>query len=261
MRRRDLHLLNPSAEWRQKAENAAGAISKDGTKISQYSEVWTDLKSDLAKLSHNKCWYCESREARSDNAVDHFRPKSRYPWRAVSYWNFRFACTFCNSRRRNPETGEAEGKGDFFPLFDGSQRATREEDVGAEEPILLDPCVSTDVGLLDFHSNGTPCPAHPGHKKFERRAIESIKFYHLDHPELNEQRRVLALKIEDWIKQANALYPCVESGGKPVLEQAFNGFVETVARTIDDHAELSAFARRMLKVHRSKRWVEYLLDA
>jgi uncharacterized protein (TIGR02646 family) len=229
--------------------------------ISQCSDVWADLKAERAKLSHNKCWYCESRQTRADNAVDHFRPKSKYPWRAFSINNFRFACTFCNSRRTNSETGEVEGKGDFFPLFEGSQRATRDEDIDTEQPVLLDPCVAADVSLLDFRADGTPCPAEPGQHKLARRAIESIRFYHLDQPELNEQRRRLALRIEDWIKRANALYTDVETKDNPKIDQAFIAIVEDIARTIDDRAsELTSFARRMVKIHRSKPWVERLLD-
>lgn len=39
--------------------------------------VWRDLKDGLANLLHDKCWYCETAVDRSDNAVDHFRPKGR----------------------------------------------------------------------------------------------------------------------------------------------------------------------------------------
>jgi uncharacterized protein (TIGR02646 family) len=210
-------------------------------------------------LSHGKCWYCEARQMRSDNAVDHFRPKSRYPWRAFSKDNFRFACTFCNSRRTNPQTGETEGKGDFFPLVEGSQRATREEDIDAEQPVLLDPCVAADCSLLDFRSDGIPCPARSDQPVTVKRVSDSITFYHLDHPALTEERRVLALKISKAVKAANPLYPRAQAGVEPELARAFGEFVEIIARSIDDRAELSAFARRMLKTHRAIPWVEELL--
>lgn len=261
MRRRDMYQINPSLEWREKAKTAAAAVSTGKKKPGDFSEIWTDLKEVLAKLSHQKCWYCESRQTRSDNAVDHFRPKSKYPWRAFSLENFRFSCTFCNSRRTNPETAEVEGKGDFFPLFDDSQRAMREADIASEQPVLLDPCIAADVGLLDFRADGTPCPVQPLQPIIRKRVSESIKLYHLDHPELNEQRRVLALALEQWINKAHRLYPRVLKGGDPDVDQAFQEFVETVARNIDDRAELSAFARRMVKIHKAKPWVEQLLDA
>jgi uncharacterized protein (TIGR02646 family) len=261
MRRRDLHQIAPSPAWRQKAKDAADAVSQGQKKPGDFSEIWADLKQELADLSHQKCWYCESRQTRADNAVDHFRPKSKYPWRAFSIENFRFSCTFCNSRRMNPETEEVEGKGDFFPLLDGSQRASREADIPYEQPVLLDPCVAADVGLLDFRTDGTPCPVQPLQPIIRERVSKSIKLYHLDHPELNEQRRVLALKLDEWINNADRLYPRALSGGDPTIDRAFQGFVEAIARGIDDQAELSAFARRMVKIHRSKPWIEQLLDA
>lgn len=260
MRRRDWHQIAPPPAWRQKADDAADAVRQGKKKPGDLAEVWTDLKQELAELSHQKCWYCESRQTRSDNAVDHFRPKSKYPWRAFSIENFRFSCTFCNSRRTNPETDEVEGKGDFFPLLNGSTRATSEADIPTEQPALLDPCVAADVGLLDFRSDGTPCPVQPLQPIIRERVTKSIELYHLDHPELNEQRRVLALKLDDWIKTADRLYPRTQSGGDPTIDQAFLALVETIARSIDDRAELSAFARRMVKIHRARPWVEQLLD-
>jgi uncharacterized protein (TIGR02646 family) len=261
MRRRDLHLLKPSQKWLTKAAEATAAVRRGEKTISQCSEVWADLKAELAKLSYNKCWYCESRQTRSDNAVDHFRPKSKYPWHAFSINNFRFTCTFCNSRRTNPETGVVEGKGDSFPLFEGAQSATREEDIDSEQPVLLDPCVAADIGLLDFRADGSPCPAQPNQPRLARRATESIKFYHLDHPELIEQRRMLALKIEGWIKVGSRLYSDVDTNGDAKIDQAFKAIVEEIARNIDDRAsELTAFARRIVKIYRTKPWVERLLD-
>src|SRR6202035_4546646 len=115
----------------------------------------------LAAMSHQKCWYCEARQIRSDNAVDHFRPKSVYPWLAFSYLNYRFSCTYCNSVRKNPETGETEGKGDKFALFNEGQRATCEEELDQERVMLLDPCSATDCAALDFRLDGTACPSEP----------------------------------------------------------------------------------------------------
>jgi uncharacterized protein (TIGR02646 family) len=260
MRRRDIHQVNPSSAWRQKAQDAADAVGKGKKKPGDFSEIWRELKHELAQLSHNKCWYCECRQARADNAVDHFRPKSKYPWRAFSIENFRFSCTFCNSIRMNSESGETEGKGDSFPLLEDIHRAKSEADIAGEQPLLLDPCIAADCGLLDFRADGTPCPVQPEQPIISKRVRKSIKTYHLDAPELNEQRRVLALQLEDWIKKANSLYPRTLSGGDPVSDQAFQGFAETIARSFDDRAELSAFARRMVKIHRAKPWIEQLLD-
>jgi hypothetical protein len=43
--------------------------------ISDNADLWRELKPVLRRLVHGKCWYCEAREDRSDNAVDHFDPR------------------------------------------------------------------------------------------------------------------------------------------------------------------------------------------
>lgn len=68
--------------WFNRAEQALTEVqalpSEDRPKaINDRSALWSDLKTALREVSHRKCWYCESREDRSDNAVDHYRPKNR----------------------------------------------------------------------------------------------------------------------------------------------------------------------------------------
>src|SRR5215472_15041330 len=100
--------------WQERAGevlNSVRALAYDqrAAAINQHGDVWSNLKQPLQELSFNKCWYCESIEIRSDNAVDHYRPKSRvngepqhhgYWWLAFDWKNYRFSCTFCNSLRK-----------------------------------------------------------------------------------------------------------------------------------------------------------------
>src|ERR1700684_3476119 len=91
--------------WLDRAAAAANAVA-GGEDPNDYAPVWRELKDGLADLSNDKCWYCEMPVPRSDNAVDHFRPKGRmgdaanehngYRWLAFERSNFRYACTFCN---------------------------------------------------------------------------------------------------------------------------------------------------------------------
>lgn len=259
MRVLDLRQINPGPAWLQKAKDAEAAVLAGG-KVNDYANVWSEIKGLYADLSHGKCWYCESREGRSDNAIDHFRPKSKYPFLAFSPTNFRYACTFCNSRRRNPETGEAEGKGDHFPLFRNSPLAKTKDELVQERPILIDPCIAIEAGLLDFLSDGRPQAVRPAPADLVERVEKSIKFYHLDHPELIEQRRLLALRLKDWITAANGLYPLTLSGADPAVDAAFSGLVQNIYESLNERAELSLFARRMVKIHRSIPWVDALLD-
>jgi uncharacterized protein (TIGR02646 family) len=259
MRRRDLDQINPSKEWREKAEAAQNAVRAGLKKPGELGRVWGELKSELSKLSFGKCWYCESRQSRADNAVDHFRPKSDYPWYAFSYENYRFACSFCNSPHVHPGTGKTQGKHNHFPLFENSHQATDETEIDQEQPILLDPCNPADPGLLDFRSDGSPCSRFVDNPTFARRVKESIFFYNLDHPELVEERRLLALKLERWIKRANSLYPDVLAGKKD-LNKIFGDLVGDIGQSLDDRAEHSVFARRIVAGHRAKPWIEPILD-
>lgn len=260
--------------WTETANAARQAIeaitSADARKkaITQKNSVWSACKDSLADLSDDKCWYCEIKQERSDNAVDHFRPKNRvadtdpvhegYWWLAFEHTNFRYSCTFCNSQRKNPATGETEGKGDKFPLLPDTPRAKSPGEEDDESPMLLDPCKAQDPTLLDFRENGEPCAKFPSHPNKSRRAEESIKLYHLDHPGLVEQRRILAAKIKSWIKKANKLYGRCDTGD-PSIDQAFDEIVYNLADSMSEKAELSIFAKKIIKGFRNIDWVEELL--
>lgn len=257
MRKIDPNKTSPDTAWDADALEEELKL-QTGTLLKNCTPLWGDAKARLKKISNGKCWYCEARQERSDNAVDHFRPKSIYPWLAFKLSNFRYVCTFCNSIRTNPETGESGGKGDHFPLFN-SPRATDSTSLGLEDVVLLDPCKGSDPGLLDFKVDGIPCAKYPNQQKRCFRATESIKYYHLDHPELVESRRQLALQIKDWVDGADAIYAEVDQGD-PRVERAFSRFVESICRALAEGAEYSVFARRVVDGFRDKPWVEDLLQ-
>lgn len=257
MRRIDPSKITPDATWDATAVTAETAVSR-GEAVTNYDHVWAATKARLKAVSHGKCWYCEARQERSDNAVDHYRPKSLYPWLAFKLSNFRYACTFCNSVRKNPETGESAGKGDHFPLFN-LPRASNLAGLNAEDRILIDPCWSSDPGLLDFRDDGTPCARYPNQPKRCTRANQSIHYYHLDHPELIESRRQLALQLANWIDGADAIYNA-EDQDDPKTERAFSSLTESICQAVSERAEFSVFARRIVDGYRNKPWIEDLLQ-
>ena len=177
--------------WLEKAI-AAGTIVDGGAKPDDHRTVWAELKDALAALfPEKKCWYCESPVDRADNAVDHFRPKGRvadaakphagYRWLAFDHNNFRYACTFCNSRRIDVVNGTAGGKADRFPLLDETKRLYAPGSLNQERPKLLDPCELNDWELLGCRrENGKPCPTSQDPSD-RHRAEESISIYHLDY--------------------------------------------------------------------------------
>ena len=61
--------------------------------------------------------------------------------------------------RRDDETDMTGGKADRFPLRDEAKRCWTPADLLSEEqPVLLDPTVRTDPGLLWFDEDGSARP-------------------------------------------------------------------------------------------------------
>lgn len=254
MRKIDLRKISPSADWAARAQLKQLEIDNKVCEPKKGYSIWSELKPELKKISNGKCWYCESREDRSDNTVDHFRPKSLYPWFTLDYENFRYSCTFCNSIRKNPETGENAGKGDHFPLTSGNRAQDRRQR-NVEQYLLIDPCKTSDVGLLDFYDDGSPKAKYPDDPTKKNRALTSIRYYHLDHPDLNEVRRQIALDIRDWVETGDELYPEFNQGDY-AIDKAFETNLDFLARAIAPEAPFSVFARKMIKGYQDREWVE-----
>ncbi|XXJ18891.1 hypothetical protein ACR42D_04900 [Desulfovibrio caledoniensis] len=269
MRSIDIRHLALPVGWQERANNALEDVRSGVCRPKDRAGVWCDLKDGLAGLSYDKCWYCESRQVRSDDAVDHFRPKGNvkdterehpgYWWLAFDKNNYRYSCTFCNSRRKNAETGETEGKGDYFPLRHEESRAYAPGDERVEEPLLLDPCNAGDPSHLDFHSDGTPCCKFPNDPESVQRVEVSIELYHLDHPGTVEERRLLAAHIESWLDEANDAHEEMKTGDRRAAQNYSNRFRD-LQTTMRPDAEYSVFARRIIAGYRHYEWVDDLFD-
>lgn len=215
MRYIDNTKLSVPDDWLQQAEDATAAVVA-GADPNDYSQVWRALKAELGKLSYGKCWYCESQVERSDNAVDHFRPKGRvsdatnkhegYRWLAFERSNFRYACTYCNSKRKGIDGNTIGGKADRFPLIDETVRVYSKGPIEQERPSLLDPCELTDWRLLGCrHENGHPCAA-TSDPTLKKRAETSIELYHLHHESTCKKRHALAIQLISDLDDAKRLF-------------------------------------------------------
>ena len=238
---------------------AAEAAGEDN--IGNYSDVWRCCKESLKAASFDKCYYCEMKDIRSDGAVDHYRPKSKYKWAAFRIDNFRFACTYCNSRRTDRKTGEIGGKGAGFPLLDGCERATCAAEICNELPLLIDPCNAADPDALDYRVDGTAVPSTDDDANPQKlRAATSIEAYHLNHSDLQEARRRAAIEIQEKIGEAESMMGRF-SEGDLAAKQAYTSAVRDLKRRLDQRAELSAFSRRVLQAYKNKPFVEKILAA
>ncbi len=248
--------------WEDKAQNAheevKGLCGKERAKaINDKSDVWKELKDVLKNASDGKCWYCESRQERSDNAVDHYRPKNRvakcpdhegYWWLAFEWSNYRYSCTFCNSRRVDKSHGTEGGKHDHFPLWDENKRAlTENDDANAEQPLLLDPMCPADPLLLWFDEEGQAVPRMraDSHPFLHERAAVSVELYHLNQVDAVERRKILAKRIKGLVKNADyyfTKYDQVDEVGK----KGFSETLEELYNAMDDTTPYSAAARATL---------------
>jgi hypothetical protein len=262
-------LVKPTG-WLARAQVAAQAVV-NGANPNDFGDVWRDLKDGLANLLHDKCWYCESSVDRSDNAVDHFRPKNRvsdaaaphagYGWLAFDESNFRYACTFCNSRRKDQEGGTAGGKADRFPLINEANRVYAVGPVAAEQPLLLDPCELADWRLLGCHQeNGQPCATSidPVNK---RRAEVSIEIYHLDYEPTCKRRHAAAVQLLADVDEAKRLFELATQD--PTREPEFKTVAGRLRRAVDRESPYSGDMHFLLRGQRSDKhfWIQELLEA
>jgi len=261
-------LVKP-AGWLARAKSATQAVS-NGEDPNDHSSVWRDLKDGLASLLHDKCWYCESAVDRSDNAVDHFRPKGRvsdaanphagYRWLAFDESNFRYACTYCNSRRKDLDNKTAGGKADRFPLFDEAQRVYAVGALDAEQPLLLDPCELSDWRLLGCHQeNGQPC-ATSAEPVPRQRAEASIEIYHLHYEPTCKRRHATAVQLLADVDEGKRLFELATQDPARVVD--FKAVATRLRRTIDREAQYSGDMHFLLRGQRSTAhpWIQELLE-
>ena len=257
--------------WIERAKEATEEIGRlpiaeINEAVNARSRIWRELRDTLEDCMHNKCWYCETKNIRSDNPIDHFRPKNSvaecpdhtgYWWLAFDWKNYRFCCTYCNSRRINRKTRERGGKHDHFPILNEEQRARRPTDrLALERPCLLDPTNANDPRLLSFDQYGCAVPRK--NKDMDPiayyRAEKSIELYNLNHGLIRQERVILYRAILEAVERIDIL----NSDDLCDLEYTMNN----LAKMISEDAKFSAAARVYLSSLRSneREWLQELLD-
>lgn len=91
-----------------------------------------------------------------------------------------------------------------------------------------------------------------------KRTTESIKIYHLDHADLVDRRKTLAVSMRRKIVAADQLFPQT-GAGNITIDNSFEEHARSLANYTSEGAELSAFARKILAGHRGILWVNSLL--
>ena len=269
MRNVDIDEIVLPSGWLTRAQNATTSV-ENGKDPNDFGQIWRDLKDNLAVLLNDKCWYCESIIDRSDNAVDHFRPKNcvsdaaqthnGYRWLAFDYKNYRYACTYCNSYHRGKAGMVGGGKADRFPLLNEANRCYAPGLVHQEEPALLDPCSLTDWELLGCQQeNGKPCVASTDPTQCQRVEL-SIEIYNLHYEPTCKQRHRTSVQFLADIDQAKRLFPLTENN--PDRGKDFVDIAKKIKRAISLKAPFSGELIFLLRGqrHSDHPWIQKLLE-
>lgn len=144
-----------------------------------------ELRSLVASEFEQKCAYCE-RLLGMEGAIDHFRPKSLYPWLAFEWVNLMYACNNCN-----------RSKSDAFPLTGRPSPflATLDDVRLVEKPLLIDPTWEHPGKYLSFLTTGLIIP-----RNNSRKGRETIVAFQLNENELVVEREAACAKaLETWV--------------------------------------------------------------
>lgn len=207
--------------------------------IKSKSHIWRGFAKYLSKMSYGKCWYSEAKDAGANFDVDHFRPKAEakrteeivdehgYAWLAFDWENFRLSAQNCNRLNKDENNKMTVGKGSWFPLLEGSQKASWDNRcVTNELPLLLDPLVKEDLRFIDFDDRGLFI-----HSKFcvglpARRIRESANIYGLNFEQMREARFAA-------MKEAKELYEIIQINAEDLDVMGDQAPMRAIERQID----------------------------
>ena len=126
-----------------------------------------------------------------------------------------------------------------------------------EEPLLLDPCKSSDPRLLLYKEDGEVIPRYKNSSfpKLFKRADASIYLYHLNHSNFVRARQELRYEIADQIEEAREAFQFLETGDSTHTSRYENA-IKILLSKISDEAPFSAFCREMIEPYRCDDFLE-----
>jgi uncharacterized protein (TIGR02646 family) len=213
----------------------------------------------LTGVFKGKCAYCEFRyDGGAPADVEHYRPKGGvevngklkepgYYWLAADWTNLLPSCVDCNRMRYHefPDDGpEARGKANTFPIAN-KPRATRPGQEKKEKRLLLHPYFDEPKDYLRFVEEGAiQAISEDGVAK--PMAVNSIRVYGLDRPNLSDARRDVWVRVAAAVKRVKreAVHASANPGdvyAKESLKEA----IEALKRELSERALFLALARQL----------------
>jgi len=138
---------------------------------------WSDpaVRGALLAMHGFACAYCQhALPYDHPGDVEHFRPKSIYPWLKYAYDNYFLSCNTCNSGRKRTEFPLARGVPASYPARDR---------LPDEERLLLDPCLDPVDSVVKVDTDDLTFPARAvrgAGQPYERRAEATVGFFEFD---------------------------------------------------------------------------------
>lgn len=230
--------------------------------INAHEAECSTIRAALWALGHAKCWYSEVSLQECEGQVEHYRPKKRlhganhqgYWWRAFDWKNLRLAHPTVNRRKTDYLTGNRAGKGSYFPLRDENRRAQNRDEEANEVPVLLDPVVPADTRLIYFsEESGAARPRYSKEQDewLNRRAEESIDYYHLNEGTWNKERADRMAVVRKLCDQLVDI-----AGARPRDSAAYDKKIDEIVAYISPFAE---FSSACLQVVRDKELLDHFV--
>lgn len=212
-----------------------------------------DVVDTLEKLFHSKCAYCESKYTHLMPVdIEHFRPKSKYPWLEFDWNNLLPSCIDCNRKRYQDvqdEENKLAGKKDDFPLYNSTAplndaKNEREHDLEEEEKIrqLLNPCIEDPENYLKYDDNGFIFSKDEV-KDTIARGQKSIETFGLYRIELVKARKEHLINLVATINRISENLKTIDSTQKiidenPILHDALDESIAPVKRNLKSDTNL-----------------------
>jgi uncharacterized protein (TIGR02646 family) len=141
----------------------------------------------LDRIFRGKCAYCERHLGKKGKIiVDRFRPAERYWWLAYEWTNLFPACEKCHA-----------SKGKKFPVKKRARAGATGNELLAERPLLLDPCVDAAEKFFFYTEDGRVLPSPKCNSADRARARATIKILRLNRPELRKERAIEMEKVAE----------------------------------------------------------------
>lgn len=170
--------------YRNKATLPKDTLKANAQAIWQASAVRTALLG----MQHGKCVYCEWPIPQDYNDVEHFRPKSRYWWLALTWENLFYACPQCNRSAKN----------DAFDLEPGATRLRpHQPPTVSERHMLVHPTDEQPEAFIGFKFIPGPDEWRPVGLDAGGRGAHTVELLDLDRPFLQERRQQLLEQLQE----------------------------------------------------------------